>query len=292
MKTALLYNRRSGKGSNPDVEDAILDGLESMGHEVELMVPTAKGQMTELARQAVAGGYELLIAAGGDGTLNEVVNGCLGKPVLFGVIPLGTVNVWARCVGIPIDVSGALKVVRDGHTREVTLGRANDRAFMFAAGIGIDGEVISHEDLHLKKYLGRFSYYWQTVRTLCTYDPPRLELSIEGEPPIPCRTVVFGKAPLYGDRFYLTPRANPFDDVVDVCIFRWYDAIRFLKTMYKSSRNGAHLGESYVEYRRVARATVTSPDKAHVQVDGEYLGVAPLTVEALPRALKAILPPG
>lgn len=290
MKVAVLYNRKSGRGSDPAVEAEVLAGLRAQGHDVELMVPQARGQMTELARQAASSGFQRLVAVGGDGTLNEVVNGCLSQPVELGLIPTGTVNVWARCTGIPMDVPGALGVLATGAARPVTIARANQRAFVFTAGIGLDSEVLSNEDLKLKKYIGRYSYYVKTIQLLPTWRPPRLEISFDGEAAVPCESVIFGKTSLYGDRFLMTPHASPFSSDVDACMFTRFDPIRFMRAAVASTRGGSHLELDYIAYKKFTTARVTSPDCAHVHVDGEYLGQLPVDITALPNALSAVLP--
>jgi diacylglycerol kinase (ATP) len=284
-----MYNRKSGR-ADPAIEAAVVRGLERMGHAVELFVPQAKGQMTQLARDACTSGYELLVSVGGDGTLNEVVNGALGTSVPVGVIPLGTVNVFARCTNVPLTVDAALDLIAKGAPRPVTLGRANQRAFVFTAGIGLDSEVLSNEDLKLKKYIGRYSYYVKTFTMLPTWRPPRLEISFDGEVPVPAEAVIFGKTRLYGDRFLMTPHASPFDDQVDACIFRQFDPLRFMRVAVASTRDGAHLTDSCIGYRKFSRATITSPDQAHIHVDGEYMGTLPVEINAMPQALQVWLP--
>lgn len=290
MKVAVLYNRKSGRGADPAVEAQVVSGLKAMGHEVELLVPTAKGQMTELARQAATSGAGMLVSVGGDGTLNEVVNGALGHGVPVGVIPLGTVNVWARCVGIPLDVAGALGVIATGAPRPVTVARANQRAFVFTAGIGLDSEVLSNEDLKLKKYIGRYSYYLKTAQLLPTWRPPRLEIAFDGGPATPCESVIFSKTNLYGDRFYMCPQASPFDAQVDACMFTRWTPTKFLRSATASTWAGSHLKHEWIAYRKFSRAVISSPDRAHIHVDGEYLGTMPVEITALPDALTAVLP--
>jgi diacylglycerol kinase (ATP) len=290
MKIALLYNRHSRRGSKAEVEAQVLGTLQNAGLTVELLVPQKQGDMTRLAAEATRGPFDMLVAAGGDGTLNEVVNGCIGQPMPVGHLPLGTVNVWARCLGIPLDLDGAVQNLVKGQPREVSVGRVNGRAFMFCAGIGLDSEVLFRGDGGWKKYIGPYAYYWQTIKTLATFQPPLLALSLDGEDPIPCRAVVVGKAPLYGDRFYLTPKADPFDDMLDVCYFRELSAGRFMASMLRASRAGSHLGSEYIGYRKVRQLKLTSEQQAHIQVDGEYLGTLPGELSVVPRAIRAVLP--
>jgi len=291
MRVALLLNRRSGGASNPALSSDLLAAFRRHGHQVELLEPRYKGEMTDLARKAASDGFELIVAAGGDGTINEAVNGCLGYPVLFGVIPLGTVNVWARCLGIPVGhVEGCLEILLKGQPRTVSLGRANGRAFTFSAGVGIDGEVVRGENLGLKKIIGRYCYYVKAFTTVWGYKPPRLELSIDGEPPIRCESAIFGKTPLYGDRFYLTPKASPFEKEIDVCILPKLGPLPLAQTLFKATQGGSHVSDSRIVYRKLTRATITSVDTAHMQLDGEYAGVVPVTIEALPDALRVLLP--
>lgn len=289
MKVAVLYNRKSGRGSNPAVEAEVVDGLRAQGHEVELLVPQAKGQMTELARQAASSGIPRVIAVGGDGTLNEVVNGVVGHDVELGHIPLGTVNVWARCTGIPLTIAGALQVLATGAPRPVSIGRVNQRHFVFTAGIGLDAQVLSNEDLGLKKYIGRYSYYVKTVQMLPFWQAPRLEISFDGGPAFPAAAAVIGKTNLYGDRFLVCPQATPFDDKLDACVFKTFNAVKFGRLLFHSIKAN-HLDLDYVTYRKFTTARITSPDEAHIHVDGEYHGKLPVDIAVIPNALRAVLP--
>src|SRR5436190_20936103 len=121
--------------------DETLAFLRAQGWKAELWYTQSAGDGEKLARKAVKQQVNLVIAAGGDGTINEIIQALAGSETALGVLPGGTVNVWAREIGIPLDVSGAREVLVNGQTRRIDLGRANERYFLLMTGIGLDGEV-------------------------------------------------------------------------------------------------------------------------------------------------------
>ena len=124
---------------------------------------TSSGEARELAAEAVRSGFRIVVAAGGDGTVNEVVNGIAGTGVTLGVLPVGTMNVFATELGLPTRLRDAWKVILAGHVREIDLGRANRQYFVQLAGVGLDAQVVKETSWDLKRDLG----------PLLTSSPPR-----------------------------------------------------------------------------------------------------------------------
>src|SRR5215467_9489393 len=142
----------------PQSFDETLAFLRNHGWKVELWYTQAKGDGEQLARQAVAQKADLVIAAGGDGTINEIIQGLAGSETSLGVLPNGTVNVWARELGIPLDGAGARAVLVNGRMRRIDLGCVNGRYFLLMVGIGLDGEVIQAVERKPRKRLGVLGY--------------------------------------------------------------------------------------------------------------------------------------
>src|SRR5215472_5670124 len=143
MYARIIANLHSGGGHNSqdDLQQLVQSKkqLQQGGWRVEICHTDRPGSASRLAAQAVAAGVDVVISAGGDGTLNEVIQGLAGTDVALGVLPMGTINVWAREVGIPLNLHKAAKVLLDGERRRIDLGITNGRYFLLFAGIGADG---------------------------------------------------------------------------------------------------------------------------------------------------------
>ncbi len=180
-------------------------------YEVDAIDTDARGHATELSREAAREGYDVVVAFGGDGTVNEAANGLVGSDTPLCCLPGGRANVYCRMLGIPADVVDAtehlLLMADDWHARRVDLGSVNERVFLFSAGAGLDASVVEQVDAHpqLKARFGEWYYTWTGVRTFTRrylVHPPRLEAQL-GSTVIPGVTVIVQNATPYtffGDR--------------------------------------------------------------------------------------------
>src|SRR5947209_17593376 len=158
----IIANPTSGNGGFPLQNrhfDETLAFLRNQGWKAELWYTQSAGNGEQLARKAVKQQVNLVIAAGGDGTINEIIQGLAGSETALGVLPSGTVNVWAREMGIPLDGTRARDILVHGQTRRVDLGCVNGRYFLMMVGIGLDGTITEAvEKKHLKR-LGILGYF-------------------------------------------------------------------------------------------------------------------------------------
>lgn len=252
-----------------------------------LQPTTAPGEARVLAARAVAEGYRTIVAAGGDGTVNDVVNGIAGTEASLGVLPIGTMNVFAAELGIPSDLERAWDVIESAHTRQVDLVRANERYFVQLAGVGLDAQVVEETTWEAKKKLGPLSYLISAAQ-IASRKPPRLIVETEG------RTsegsfVLVGNGRLYGGPFAFFKHARIDDDVLDVLIFKnlgYLDIARYLATMFV----GTHTQLADVEYFQTRQATVRSDSAVPVEVDGEVIGQLPVTFRISSRKLSVLAP--
>jgi diacylglycerol kinase family enzyme len=159
-------------------------------YEVDAIDTAARNHATELAREAAREGYDVVVAFGGDGTVNEAANGLAGSNTPLSCLPGGRANVYCRMLGIPIDVVDAtehlLLMADDWHPQRVDIGRVDDRRFLFSAGVGLDASVVEQVDAHpqLKARFGEWYYTWTSVRTFVRrylVHPPRLEAELGGK---------------------------------------------------------------------------------------------------------------
>jgi len=246
-------------------------------------------EATLLARQAAEAGAHKIVAAGGDGTLNAVANGIIHfDTVLLGLLPVGTMNVFAREIGLPTNLAKCWEVILNGRTRKVDVGFANGRAFLTNAGVGLDAQVISETDTQLRKQLGALSYVikgWE----LAARTPPELEVQSEQLPNISARFVIIGNGRFYGGPFEVFTGGTIDDGFLDVVIFQrmsQWDVLRYLHILLLGhSRYPTDLIRM-----RTAKLTVRSNMPQPYEVDGEVVGLTPVNFLLKRLALSVLCP--
>src|SRR5438270_6528027 len=173
-------------------------------YEVEAIDTEAREHATELTREAARAGYDVVVAFGGDGTVNEAANGLVGSDTPLTCLPGGRANVYCRMLGIPTDVVDAtehlLQIADDWRPRRVDVGYVNDRHFLFSAGVGLDASVVERVDAHprIKARLGEWYYTWTGIKTFnrrYLLRPPALEAQVDGEQIAGVTTIVQNAAP-------------------------------------------------------------------------------------------------
>jgi YegS/Rv2252/BmrU family lipid kinase len=288
LRVVLLVNPEAGL--RPAAPEAIAGALRARGAAVEVAATTRRGEGVTIARQAAAAGADVLFACGGDGTLNEAVNGLAGTETALAAFPAGTVNVWAREVGIPADPVRAVSLLWEGDVRRIDLGRAGDTYFLLMAGIGFDADVAAQVTRPEKRRWGPLAYLGRGIVTAARWPRQRMWLRLDGRA-LRRRLlfVVVGNTRLYGGVVNITHRAVADDGLLDVCLFGgqglaekvWH----FLRVATRS-----HTRHPTVEYYRVRRFTLVTRPRAAVQVDGDSIGQTPMVFEAVPKALKVVVP--
>ncbi len=295
MYARIIANLHSGGGHGQDDLRQLVQAkkkLQQQGWRVEICQTDAPGTGSRLAAQAVAAGADVVISAGGDGTLNEVIQGLAGTDVALGVLPMGTVNVWAREVGIPLDPNGALEVLLKGEQRRIDLGAANGRYFLLFAGIGADGKITGMVEHHFLKRLGLFSYILAgAVVGLGPLDY-HMQLRIDGRR---FRTraslIIIGNTRLYGGLMTFTNQAYGDDGLLDMCLVRRQGLLGRLRVVLNALRKHYPLG-ARVSYERFHTVTIDSSVPVPIEVDGEPAGTLPAVFRVAPRMLTVIVPRG
>jgi diacylglycerol kinase (ATP) len=228
-------------------------------------------EAVDLAKRFADEGEPVVIAAGGDGTLNAVVSGLAGSRTALGVMPAGTMNVFARELGIPANsLPKAFEVIEKGLIREVDLFSANGAPFVQMAGVGFDAKVIEETTWESKKMLGPLAYLLAAVKVLGE-KPPKVEVvSAEGRRETGV-AVLCGNGSLYGGQFRLFHKANNTDSMLDVIVFKEAGYRFVLDTLGGIARGGIDLSDS-TAYFQSTGITVTSDREVPVEIDGEWLG--------------------
>lgn len=249
------------------------------------------GETTALAKQAVAEGFKQIIAVGGDGTVNEVVNGIIGAPVEFGLIPLGTGNDFARTLGLPKDPLRAAQVILGGVTRQVDVGYCAGKHFVNVAGVGFDAMVAQLANREMRFLKGTAAYVASVFATLFTFSPIPVTLTIDGQQRIDqVWLVALANGRYFGGGMKITPQAEPDDNQLDICLVGTLSKLALLR-FFPTVFSGKHVHNKAVTMLRGHTVTVESAKPLPMQVDGEVLAHTPVTVTLCPHALRVIVPP-
>ncbi|HZT98343.1 MAG TPA: diacylglycerol kinase family protein [Ktedonobacteraceae bacterium] len=272
-----------------------LSFLRYHGWQVELKLTQAAGDAQRLAREAVEQHIDVVIAVGGDGTINEIIQALAGSETALGVLPGGTANVWAREVGIPLDVSGAREVLVHGQRRHIDLGCANKRYFLLMAGIGLDGEVTQAVEKKPLKRLGALAYLLMGAWLGLNYPSFRAFLQVDGRVvKVNSLQIIIGNTQLYGGAVKYTWHAKCDDGLLDICIIRkhdmWNRVLIFLDfILHREQRR------QWVYYTTCKSVKLRTRRPIAMQIDGDPVGYTrkgypPVTFAIAPQALKVIVP--
>lgn len=229
------------------------------------------GEARELAADFAARGEPVVIAAGGDGTLNEVVSGLAGSSTILGVLPAGTMNVFAREMGIPFDsLERALAVIEAGCVREIDLFEANGSPFVQMAGVGFDARVIEETTWESKKMLGPLAYLLAAVKVLGE-KPPMMEVVFADGRREQGVAVLAGNGSLYGGQFRFFRNADNRDSKLDVLVYKEAGYRLVLDSLRGLALGGIDLMDS-TSYVQTESFTVHADREVPVEVDGEWIG--------------------
>jgi len=283
-KKHLVLVIHGARADQPALREMV-ERVRGQGHSVEPRVTFEAGDATEFALDAAGRGADAVVAVGGDGTANEVVNGLTGSDVPFGIVPLGTANDFARQVGIPPDPNDAIDVILHRRPVRIDTAELNDRRYLNVSTGGVGAEATAETPLEAKEALGLLAYLVTGVKKLVELSPRR---AFFGGPGFEYRGdfLVFavGSGRMTGGGTLFTPRATLTDGLLDLCIVEAMPRADFARLVLKL-RSGDHLGEPGVHYVQLPSVLVEAQDPISVNVDGESSDHFRLTYRARPRDL-------
>jgi YegS/Rv2252/BmrU family lipid kinase len=261
--------------------------LRAVGWDVTISITEKAGHATGVARAAAAQLFDVVVANGGDGTVNEVANGLAGSQTALAVLPGGTANVWAKEAGVPKDPAKAMRLVLDGERLRADLGVANGRYFLLMAGAGLDAAIIPRVSASWKRRVGALAYIAAGVTTAVRTRPWQVTMLLDdGTLETPLYWMLAGNTRNYGGLLNLTREAKADDGLLDLVLMKRgglhlvADGIRALLGRHERSPN--------VLYRRIRELTIETPD-VPVQLDGDRCLDSPLHVTVAPAALTVIV---
>lgn len=304
QKIILIGNPVAGGNAIKKIEKAV-GVISNRGFDVRLMLTTRKGDAESFAREVLRDksltsnpqSLPLIIAAGGDGTYNEVINGIACTDIPMAILSLGTTNVLTKELNIPEDIENAVEVALKGNAHLISLGkitamlpgeleaeREYSRYFCLMAGIGYDGEVVYGVNNRVKKYSGKGSYILNGIKTLLKWNPEKLIFNIDGRL---CEgySAIICNASKYAGNFKVAPDAvlnEPFFYAFVMHGRGRLDMLRYISGIFR----GKHLLSKDITCLKAERVEIKG--NARIQIDGDYLGPAPAKIEAAPKALRLV----
>ena len=284
----VIANPVAGHDARARIEQAV-SWFRAQGVTVDLTLTAARGDARRAAAAARSGRCERIVAAGGDGTLNEVINGLVPSRIPVAFLPLGTTNVFALEAGIPCALEAACRLVLEGRPLPVCLGAADGHRFLLMASAGADAEAVYTVSAGLKRLTGKFAYLASAARVLLARPPRLIEaLTAEGET-IPCYGAVVSNGRLYGGRFAIAPGASLQEEALDVCLLLRPGRMALLQTV-GALVSGRPLAAGVARTFK-ARQLRLQGEAVPVQLDGDYFGRLPVTLQAVAGELLMVLPP-
>ncbi|MGE8205317.1 diacylglycerol kinase [Heyndrickxia sp. NPDC080065] len=293
MKRArIIYNPTSGREIFKRHIATVLQKLEVAGYETSCHATTEAGDAIKAAKIAVERKYDIVIAAGGDGTINEVVNGLAEqeyRPKL-GVIPVGTTNDFARALHIPRDIEAATDIIVQGDTIPVDIGKMNESYFINIAGGGRLTELTYEVPSKLKTMLGQLAYYMKGIEMLPSIRSTEVSIEYDGK-------LFEGEAMLFlvgltnsvGGFEKLAPDSSINDGLFSLIILKKTNLAEFIRVV-TAAITGNHVNDPNIIYTQANRIKVDSTEKMQLNIDGEFGGLVPAVFENLYRHLEVFVP--
>jgi len=300
IKARLIYNPVAGPWDARRALKRVRSYLGQHGWSVELHLTEKSGDASTLSRGAAQAGFDVVVVAGGDGTVNEAVNGLVGTQTALGVLPVGTGNLWAKQLGTPtytlsnpLRLNEAAAGLAKGTIRSVDVGQVNDRYFLCWAGIGLDAQVATELEprpRHTKR-LGMLPYVVATVLVAREFQGVRTRVYLDGSL-VRGRTllILVSNIQQYAGLLHISPDARMDDGLLDVFVFKGlglpYAANHLLKMLSRRC-----LQDPQIVHRQARTIRVLTEWAVPVQVDGDPIGTTPITLKVVPRALRVLVPP-
>ena len=291
MRAKLIVNPVSGKDAAPDALATINRLLRERVERLDIVMTVAAGDAIGLATRAVEDGCDHLFVCGGDGTLNEVINGVAAvrgglDAVSIGIIPLGTGNDFATAMGLAGDVETSIAQLFEREAVRVDLGRLNGRAFVNVSAGGFIAEVSDAVTEPMKTVAGKLAYLLGGAQVVFTYTPVRATIRIEGAPAsLDLQTFAVCNSRLVGGGSLIAPHARPDDGLLDVCLIEAMPTVEFIALLRRVAK-GEHLEDPRVTYFQSAAPELSFDRTIKINTDGEVIETDRSRYEILPRAVR------
>jgi diacylglycerol kinase (ATP) len=297
--TVFLVNPASSNGATGKRWPALAHRAAQLGLQGETLFSERPGHLIELTTTAIDAGAGLVVAVGGDGTLNEVVNGAAGRDVDVATIPIGTGMDFVRTYGIPRRFDDAVRVAAEGAVRTIDAGRVHyrtwageeaERWFANVGSVGMSGAVAQRANGMSKALGGKATFFYALTRVFLEWKNTEVTVRLDdGERQGLMHDVIVANGVWHGGGMKLAPDARPDDGLFDVVLIGDVSRADFLTTAPKIYK-GRHVRHAKVEVVRSRRAGVDADEPLPIEVEGEQVGTTPASFELVPGALRVRVP--
>lgn len=285
-ETIVIVNPTAG---SPEHVRSWQERVESLVGDCPVRVTSHPGDAEALARRAVGEGFRRIVAAGGDGTVNQVANGLATTDATLGVLPMGSVNVFAMEIGLPLhNLQRCWEIIEDSNVHLVDLPSANKRYFVQLAGVGLDAQVVKETSLAFKRNFGPLGYLISAAQ-IAARQPPKLCIESENTSVEEGSFVLVGNGRLYGGPFPFFKRASSDDGLFDVVVFKrlgYLEIVKYLQDVLFNS----DITAPEIEYFQTQRLRITSDQDVPLELDGELAGNCPVDFRIREKALRVLVP--
>ena len=292
MNTLFIVNPAAGRGKCFRIWTRFEEVLqEKATFPYAIRLTRNKGDAKKFSATALQEGFERIISVGGDGTLNEIVNGVATSKIVLGILPFGTGNDLAHALNLRKDFNQMMKALVSPTIKNIDLVKINQDYFINASGIGIDGNVVKHiESRPMIKKFGKIGYMLSAFQTLMKYHPIKLNVTIDDENRVLSNVWIFAMAngPYFGGGMKICPDASLTDGLLDLCMVQNLTKLRFIQ-LFLLIYSGRHIQQQqYVTTIKAKKVTLESSTHLILQMDGEIKESPSVTVEVIPGSIQLI----
>ena len=283
-----IVNPVAGNGAGARIASRIAAEFRDQGMRVDVIQTPAPDEAARLAREGAADGYRVIIAAGGDGTANEIANGIAGSGAALALYPIGSGNDFARALGYPRRRRDISRFIRNAHRRTIDVGEVNGRIFVNSAGIGIDGHVAQRIAATSRLTGKTFGYFAGSLMGIATYRPEPMRVLVDGELHSGrFLTVVAANGTHFGSGMHVAPQASLDDGQLDVVLAgdlsRWSSLVALGK-LYR----GTHVDGTTIVMKRARAVEIELQRPLRAQLDGETTMAQRFSIRVRPGALEVL----
>lgn len=278
---------KAGFSTNQTTEDAIRSAMRRHNLGEELLIPTSAAAMAEAAREAADLGYDVVVAAGGDGTAGLVATELVGRPTALGLFPIGSVMNVSRMLGIPRDMGAAAALVATGHVRAIDVGEAKGKIFLEMGSVGLNAAMFREAE---RLDAGDYPAIVDAVRVFLRYKPDRMVIHLDDRVlTTRALTIAIANGPFTGFAFAVAPEARLDDGRFDVVVFSRFSRGELARHFLAIAFGRRHYTPKTATYRS-ARVRVEAVRPLPCEADAEDLGTTPIEYVVRPAALRVIVP--